>query len=134
MKGLISTAALLAACSPFVMAADCSSGGSLVADVAATLNDMTVCGSATNGDTWQEWHQSTGTLTEYALGTNPVDPSHDVGTWSSTGTAGEIQYNYNGGSTFTFELYQNGSTFYFCDSTTTPVATATLGAPNSACP
>lgn len=92
------------------LAADCTGGGSQL-DAPATLTQKTVCG--TNGtDSWQEYHHADGRLEEYARGTNPIDPTHEVGTWQADGTA--IRYIYAGGAQYRFELWQNGSNMALC--------------------
>lgn len=126
MKGFIPTAFLLVTLPQLGVAGDCTGGGgTAISNVTATLNDKTVCGAADNGDTWQEWHTSGGgEVWEYALGDgHPVDPRHHVANWSArNGTApnpGRVTYSYLGGSSYTFELWQNGSTLYFCGSGST---------------
>lgn len=79
------------------------------------FEDAMLCGSsATNSDTWQEFHNSNGTLTEYAKGPgDPVDPTHDVGSWVKlvSGPAPwfqtrTVQYTY-GTNVYTFDVYYN---------------------------
>jgi len=78
------------------------------------LSDRTICGSA-GSDSWQEWHQASGTLTEYARGPgHPVDPTHDVGTWTANGST--VTYNYTGGTSYTFEIWRiSNSTVKYCE-------------------
>jgi hypothetical protein len=108
-----------------------------VVNLTKRLEDRTVCATrvnAANGDHWQEWHQADGTLTEYAKGPDdPVDPTHDVGSWTVTGTdAGHhavVNYKYTDGSSFTFRVYRNGpGRISFCTDARPrhEVATATL--------
>jgi len=105
------------------------------------LGDKTVCGTGINasaGDKWQEWHQTGGTLTEYALGSNPVDPTHNVGSWSvasnNTATA-TVTHNYGSGGSFTWSVHDNGSGSYsFCTGTSgTELVTATLLSGQQSC-
>ena len=92
----------------------------------------TVCGKEVGGtDQWQEEHRSGsgGELWERAKGpSDPVDPSHRVGTWTLDGTNGRptVRYDYTGGSSYTFSVHSNGGDNYsFCDGST-EVATATI--------
>ena len=123
MKSSILTTAILFACAAGSAMADCTTSA-LVADVPTLLNNTLVCGrpganypttpgfSAT--DRWQEEHISSGELWDYKLGTGPsVDPRKQVGRWSARGN--QVQYNYFGGGTFTWEVRQiSGSTYSFC--------------------
>jgi hypothetical protein len=140
MKGIITTGLLLASLPLSAMAGDCTGGSGTQLDATNTLLGKTVCASATNGDSWQEWHKATtlasGQLIEYALGpTDPIDPTHTVGTWTRSGSS--ITYNYTGGGSYTFELWEAGGTRYFCPSGsgTTLVATvSTILSGQQPCP
>lgn len=112
---------------------------------------MVCASSATNSDSWQEYHNPNGTLTEYAKGPgDPVDPSHNVGSWQTI-VQGPPPYNsmrtgrYTyGGNTYTYDVYSNldspvtNREIVFCESgaSTTLVAHGTR--PNTgglhACP
>jgi len=123
-------------------AAQCTANTRLnsASDIEAHLQDMTVCGTgvgASAGDQWQEWHQTSsgGTLTEYAKGTgDPVDPTHDVGTWSTSGAGSNavVTYVYDGGDSYSFNVHVDGSTTYFCNDTT-EVANAFLLSGQQSC-
>jgi len=139
MKRTIITGLLLVGASAGSFAGNCTGvdiSTGYVSSPTFSLGNFTVCASAPNGDRWQEWHQGTqgsatsGTLTEYAKGpADPVDPSHDVGTWS--GNSSSVTYNYSGGSSYTFEIWlllggPYSTTWYYCGSgptNTTQVAT-----------
>jgi hypothetical protein len=109
-------------------------------EIVDQLSGNTVCGTGLNanaGDRWQEWHQAGGTLTEYARGpSDPVDPTHDVGTWSTSGMGNTsvVTYSYNGGGTYSFSVHVDGAgTTFFC-SGGTEVAEAILIPGQGACP
>lgn len=121
MKGFITSSLLIATLAPVAHAGDCTPGGGGTRQNGAALvtivGNQTVCASAGNGDTWQEYHQqggsNGGSLTEYARGPgHPVDPTHVVGTWERSGNT--LVYTYNTGSSYTFELWLNGGTYYYC--------------------
>lgn len=92
------------------------------------LSGLLICASATSGDSWQEYHDPSGTLVEYAKGpTDPVDPTHNVGTWSTVVPGGSggvrtVGYDYGGSSNYTFDVYinwddpSNGRGIIFCQS------------------
>ena len=70
-----------------------------------------------------------GPLIEWAKGPNdPVDPTHQVGTWLANGRAGTVTYSYNGGGSYTWLVYGDGGGVYsFCTGANgTAVATATI--------
>jgi len=129
MKWTLATGVLLSMLSFSAAADDCTSGAG-TAITQTDLEEQVVCGtSATNSDTWQEHHgliSGGGVLTEFALGTNPVDPTHVVGSWSISGNT--VTYTYSGGSSYSFDVYSTVSgAITFCEDTGTgTVATATL--------
>ena len=70
-----------------------------------------------------------GPLIEWAKGPNdPVDPTHQVGTWLANGRAGTVTYSYTGGGSYTWLVYGDGGGVYsFCTGASgTAVATATI--------
>ncbi len=81
------------------------------------LNDRMVCVRNADNTGWenQEHHQVGGDLVEYAQGPgDPVDPTRKIGTWtivvSSPNNANQvrtIRYDYDGGPSYTFDLYRN---------------------------
>ena len=110
--------------------------GRVTGNLTNFLENNTVCATATGaggtklGDKWQEWHQTDGTLTEYARGpTDRVDPTRDVGTWSAdNGANADVTYNYTGNGSYTWVLYDDlGGNYSFCTGVNgTVVATATF--------
>lgn len=104
-----------------VIAANCT-GDVTAHQIAAPLDDQTICASSvSNGDTWQEWHQAGGALWEWAQGTNPIDHSRVVGSWS--GNAKQVTYDYGGGQVYTFEIWRTYNPtsvpkerLYYCES------------------
>lgn len=134
-------ALLLAAASGSALAGDCTGGLPGTWSHGIIFEDQMICGaSASNSDTWQEFHNSNGTLTEYAEGaTDPLDPTHNVGSWVKvvSGPAPYFQtrtvtYTY-GTNSYTFDVYYrvdgdpSNRPIVFCGSgaSTTLVATAT---------
>lgn len=81
------------------------------------LDDRMVCvrNQADTGWENQEHHQLSGDLVEYAQGPgDPVDPTRNIGSWTIVDGAGQtgrrvltIRYDYDGGSSYTFDLYRN---------------------------
>lgn len=128
------------------VAAQCSTGRVTGGNTLRTfLQNKTVCGTgvgANAGQQWQEWHQGAGfaasTLTEYAKGpSDPVDPTHDVGTWLATGgTNSLVTYTYTGSATaYTWALFNDGGGNYsYCTAPGgTVVATATFLTGQASC-
>jgi len=104
-------------------AAQCGTGTNRVNGNAITtlLNGRFVC--ATRGsDTWRECHGTLsgtscapgGALWDLKLGTDPVDPAENVGTWSRSGNT--VIYNYVSDGAYSYEIWQIGttSTYDFC--------------------
>ncbi len=133
MKTNLFAAILLSGVTGVAGAVDC--GSTPLTDAVVSLDNTLVCGTAASGsDTWQEEHHTGGDLREYAQGPgDPIDPSHDVGTWSGAG--GAITYNYTGGPSYTFSVYADNANpnnpgdlpfnVAFCDGPTL-IATATV--------
>lgn len=114
------------------------------------LTGRTVCAQLGN-DRWQERHVSGGALRDYKLGPNhPIDPTKQVGTWSTTGSGANtvVTYSYTGGRSHSFVVCRPGngtvdptqpiSTVAFCGSgNSTNITNARLTAVNTvdvACP
>lgn len=103
--------------------AQCDTGRLTGPQIGSFFSGRTICATATGqggsnaGDRWQEFHQAGGALIEFAKGPNdPVDPSHPVGTWTATsGSDARITYNYSGGSSYTWLVYNANGTLSFCD-------------------
>lgn len=68
---------------------------------------------ANPGARWSELHQRSGTLTEWARGAgDPVDPSHDVGSWSVNRSTGVLTYAYTGDGSYSYQLFDDGGGKY----------------------
>ena len=89
------------------------SGSALTTLLSGTGAGNTVC-AVRNGERWQEQHRSGGQLWDYKQGpTDAVDPTTQVGTWSTA--ANEVTYSYNGGSSYTYSIHEEGTGLYsFC--------------------
>lgn len=99
--------------------------------ITAALSGKTVCVGTSGNWQAQEYHNSNGTITEYARGPGDlVDGSKDIGGWSVANN--QITYSYTGGSPYTFTVYQSGSNFSFCNGAT-EAASATVKATSSGC-
>ena len=92
--------------------ANCPSGNLTRTQLTALLPSKFTCTIGTPADGWNEQLVGGGTVVEYAKGpTDPIDPSHTVGTWVIGGddtTGGTITYTYSGGG---------GTYSYYIDST-----------------
>lgn len=98
-----------------------------VAGLTNALQGNTVCGvpganyTGSPNDRWQEGHIAGGILNDYKRGpSDPVDPTQVVGNWvvESSGRIATITYNYTGGSSFTYNVYDHGDgTYSFCEGT-----------------
>jgi len=115
-------------------AQSCPSGAVLVADAQTLLAGKTVC-AARAPDTWQEFHQSGGTLIDYKKGpSDPVDPTAPVGSWSASATAGTVTYNYTGDGTYTYSVCSVGGTYTFVSATAGTISGITLLPSQGPCP
>lgn len=88
------------------------------ANLTTALSNNTVC-VAKSGGGWehQEQHKNTGALVDFKLGTNPVDPTTTIGTWSIANS--QVTYSYVGATApFTYSV---------CSSTSKPVGGSTIG-------
>ena len=152
MKTLcITTIAMVAVVSGEVMAAaNCRSntrvdtnaqnGGPLTTLIAGN----TVCAQR-GSERWQEQHRGGGQLWDYKLGTDPKDPTSQVGTWQIIGGT-QISYSYPAGTptyTITYSVHNEGTNvspgpYSFCTSTgpsVTPIVSgATFFPGNASCP
>lgn len=108
--------------------AACSNGAGVnqVGNLASLLTGNTVCvTNGTGGWTWQEFHStgSGGALTDWKLGSNTMDPTETVGTWSVSGSGSNhiVTHTYNGGGTYPYTVFKNGTgttaTYSFCGGT-----------------
>lgn len=115
--------------------ADCSGTKLASAGIAAAFgNGNIVCATKTTGaplNTWSERHNGTttsgGQLDEFAKGNgNAVDPYRsNIGSWNATTSPGQITYVYTGDGTYTYDVWDHGSSYSFCTGST-EVATATV--------
>lgn len=113
---------------PAVSVAACASPSvrvSALADLRTLLNGNS--GGAGTGNTAcvpttasvyeaQEEHRSGGELWDYKRGpSSTVDPTAKIGTWSVTGRAAVVTYDYGGGTIYTYEVWDNlNGTHSFC--------------------
>ena len=129
MFGLVGLAGAQCACScgPLI------NNPTTLANILRGTGGNTVCVSnGSGGWTWQEQHRGIGTVTtgqlwDFKLGTNPMDPTEQVGTWTVSGTGGNtvVTHSYLGGSSFTYSVCQSGVNFGFC---LVPSTVATISA------
>jgi hypothetical protein len=87
------------------------SGGNL----ASTLSGNVFSGSK-DTEQWQEVHCANGQLWELAKGSSdPVDPTHQVGSWStSAADGGTVTHSYTGGPSYTWTLHTTSEGYAFC--------------------
>lgn len=83
-----------------------------VTNISGLVSGNTMC-AARAPDRWQEFHQgpgASGNLIDWKLGAgDPVDPTEQVGTWSSTnGANSSLTHTYTGGS-FTWLVCTDGA-------------------------
>ncbi|NWG73534.1 MAG: hypothetical protein HXY24_02830 [Rubrivivax sp.] len=105
------------------------SGNTLVrvqgaADLQTLLSGRVVC-AVLGTDRWQEWHATTGALVDYKRGSgDAVDPTKQVGTWSTSGSGGNtvVTYSYTGGSSYSFTVCRPSGSAPAASSPVTPVA------------
>lgn len=93
----------------------------MVGDPSSVIAGKLVCAHkgtpAKPGARWSELHQPSGTLTEWARGVgDPVDPRHDVGSWSVNSSTGVLTYAYTGDASYSYQLFDDGGGKYsLCD-------------------
>jgi hypothetical protein len=105
-------------------------------DIAALLGGNTAC-NPVGGPPWenQEAHSGSptalaGNVIDYKKGPgDPIDPSKQIGSYSISGSSnGTIQYTYDGGGSFTYQIWgatpvTTGTTYDFCNGgTPLPIA------------
>lgn len=90
-------------------------------EISTALSNKTINAVAPSGEDWKEAHCAGGALYKAGDGT-AVDPRALRGTWSVTGSGNDrtVTYNYTGGPTYTWSMYQNKTTnvVYFCNGST----------------
>lgn len=114
MKRLVITSlVLLAGISGQAMAA-CTGTPVTGTALSTLISNSTVC-AVLGRDTWQEQHRISGALWDYKKGPgDPVDPSEQVGTWSVNTTTNTVTYNYTGGPSYSYTVYDEGAALSYC--------------------
>lgn len=116
MKRLMVTSlVLLAGISGEVMAVNCADNQVKNSAITTAVYGKTVC--ATNGgDKWQEFHAPNFDLIDWKKGgTDPIDPTKKVGTWSTDTNGNNSAVNYHYGSrTYSYKVYLNNGQYTFC--------------------
>ncbi len=101
-------------------------GSTSTVTLSSLLTGNTVCVGSSGNWAAQEFHKSSGTLTDWKKGANdPVDKTSDVGTWSisGSGTGSVVSYSYTGSGPTAYSVYDNGNgTYSFCNGSTETVA------------
>ena len=107
--------------------------------VSAALSGNTVC--VPNGGTdwfWQEQHRTSLDLFDFKKGSDPVDPTEEVGTWATSGSGvnSVVTHSYLGGSSFAYKVCRAGAstTYGFCPTVGGATIFATIKAGISGCP
>ncbi len=130
MKTILCAAALTGALGalPVVAEAACAAPSTRVPTQAALttlLQGNTACVPATNQPVMeaQEEHRAGGALWDYKRGPgHAVDPSKAIGTWSVGGQDGRgvfVRYDYSGGQSYTYAVWDNrNGTYSFCSTST----------------
>lgn len=93
----------------------CAGGSRLsAADISTLLSGKTVC-AVLGTDRWQEWHNG---ASFFELGENFANPDL-AGTWSTSGSGANaiVSYAYTGGSTWAYNVCQDGANVHFCSAT-----------------
>ncbi len=94
--------------------------------LSALISNSTVCAAA-GSDTWQEQHRSDGLLWDFKKGpSDPVDPTGQVGNWSVNSTGNTVTYNYTGGSSYTYTVYDEGAGASYCFNGATVISGAKI--------
>lgn len=135
---MITSVALLAWVSGEAMAAGCDGNYLTGPQMSTLLTGNTVCSPANctqgNNCEWQEQHRAGGQLWDHKLGSNPVDPTAQVGTWnvtraSSTAGPSRIVHNYGPAQVYSWRIKEEVAGFpgsyIFCDGPSGPY-TATI--------
>ncbi len=118
---------------------DCSGADQIKGQSLMTaLLGNTVCVPNGGDWFWQEQHRSSLQLWDYKKGSNPADPSEQVGTWSAGGTGANtlVTHSYSGGSTFSYKVCRVGSSssYGFCPAAGGATIMATIKPGISGCP
>ena len=89
----------------------CPSGTTTrVSNVQQLVGGSTLC-AARGSDRWQEFHSgvSSGPLIDWKRGSNPVDPTATVGTWSAANGANSSVTHTYGATSYTWLVCQVGT-------------------------
>lgn len=91
-------------------------GGTLVnnaSDLSTLLGGKTVC-AVLGAERWQEWHSGSNI---FELGNNFASPDL-AGTWATSGAGVNVivTYTYAGGSSYRYNVCQEGGNVHFCGS------------------
>ncbi|MBK9363227.1 MAG: hypothetical protein IPM99_20055 [Rubrivivax sp.] len=114
-------------------ACPCAGGNRLnQGQISSLLAGNTVC-AVLGSDRWQEWHNG---ASFFELGENFATPDL-AGTWSVVGTGSNatVSYAYAGGSTWAYNVCQDGANVHFCTATAggRNVTNATVRAGKASC-
>lgn len=109
MKYLIATTMTLLLFISSQVMADCQGQGYNTPVSADKLSGKRIIAEAP-GEEWKEDHCTNGELYKVGAGTS-VDPRKKIGTWSIdiANSPAQATYTYDGGSSYSFSLYTNGS-------------------------
>jgi hypothetical protein len=128
---MVASILLLAGISGEVVAA-CSDPQVTGSDLTGLITGNTVCATS-GGDQWQEQHRTGGQLWDYKKGSDPVDPTKQVGNWSIA--ADNVTYSYTGGQSYTYSVHgPTGGPYSFCSGGAEVVGGATFKTGSSSCP
>ena len=111
MKYLMLTILTLFAATAIPAAAGCAGEALNKDDIDDALSGKRIIATAPGGEEWKEDHCSNDALYKVGAGT-AVDPREQVGAWSVTDN--KVRYNYDGGQTYEFKLYENTLTNLLC--------------------
>jgi hypothetical protein len=123
---LLLTIAALAV--PTLSHAACTGNSLSQGQLNTLLNGHTVCGRpganypGNASDIWQEQHRPGGALFDFKLGTDPMDPTKQVGDWdiNNVSGTGTVRHRYPAGGplTFTWQVFRIDGTspvaYSFC--------------------
>ncbi len=73
------------------------------------VTGVTFC-AARGADRWQEFHAGNGDLIDWKRGTNPIDPTEKVGTWSAQNGANATVTHTYGTAAYTWAVCRVGTT------------------------
>lgn len=106
----------------------------------ATLPGKTACvADGAGGWRWQEFHAAGGALIDWKRGSDPMDPTETVGSWSVTanpaGNNATVTHNYGSGGSYIYFVHNDGGGSYsFCTGPADAGIDATLKGGQGACP